>query len=100
MGRHYNLMPPCVGNVSINLRGGLSTVSSSSTGSKTFNGKTTNCHAVTSDVASSDKPWQKLRHSQLATFRGRETVTEVWYLPCAALFVVPSCGKLDVSAVG
>ena len=87
MGRHYNLTPSCVGNVSINLRGGLSTVSSSWTGSKTFNEKPTDCHAVTSDVASSDKPWQKLHHLQLAMFMRRETVTEVWHLPCAALSV-------------
>ena len=76
MGRHYNHTPSCVGNVSINLRGGLSTVSSSSTGSKTFNEKPIDCHVVTSDVPSSDKPWQKLRYLQLATFRERETVAE------------------------
>ena len=77
MERHYNHTPSYVGNASINLRGGLSTVSSSSTGSKTFTEKPTDCHAVTSDAASSDKPWRKLRHLQPATFRGRETVTEV-----------------------
>ena len=87
MGRHYNLTPSCVGNVSINLRGGLSTVSSSSTGSKTFNEKPTDCHAVTSDVASSDKLWRKLRHLQLATFRRRETVAKAWHSPCAVFSV-------------
>ena len=88
MGRHYNLMPSSMGNVSINLRGGLSIVSSRSTGSKTFNEKPTDCRSVTSDVASSDKLWQKLRHLQLATFRRRETVAKAWHSPCAVFFVI------------
>ena len=55
MRRHSNHTPSYVENVSINVRGGLSAISLSSTGSKTFNGKATDSHAVTSDVASSDK---------------------------------------------
>ena len=87
MGRHYNHTLSCMENVSINLQGGLSAVSSSSAGSKTFTGKAIDCHAMTSDVASSDKQWQKLRHLRLATFREQEMVAEAWHSPCAALFV-------------
>ena len=87
VGRHSNHTPSWVKNVFINLHGGLSTVSSSLTGSKTFNGKATECHAVTSDVASSNKTGWKLCHLQLAMFRGQEGVAESWHLPCTALFV-------------
>ena len=57
MGRHFNRTPSYVENVSINLRGALSMVSLSSTSSKIFNRKATDCHVVISNVVSSDKLW-------------------------------------------
>lgn len=55
MGRYSNHSPSYARDASINLHGGLPTVSWSSTHKETFNGNATEGHAVTSDVASSNR---------------------------------------------